>query len=328
VSILRDIFTIGEILIDFISATKGASLENSDDFKKKAGGAPANVAAVISKLGGKSAFIGKLGIDPFGKYLLSILENSNVATSYLSSTEKGKTALAFVSLKADGNRDFVFYGENSAHTYLAEEDINENWFNQNIIHFGSIGLLSSPSKEAHLKAIKSTREKAGIVSFDPNIRLSLFNDEKAYKKLVRETIPLCDLLKISSEEIEFITDIKDCNEAIKTLFVGNVKTIIYTKGPEGAEFHTKNFSVSSNTIDIEVTDTTGAGDAFIGAFLYKLANIDIDIKDISKDMALEMLDFANLVATISTTRRGAITSFPTREKVTEFAKKYNKKASF
>ena len=325
---MRNIFTIGEILIDFISTTKGISLEDSNAFEKKAGGAPANVAVVISKLGGKSSFIGKLGEDPFGKYLLSVLESSKVKTDYISRTEKGKTALAFVSLKSDGNRDFTFYGENSAHTHLSENDIDENWFNKNILHFGSIGLLSSPSKEAHLKAIENTRKKAGIVSFDPNIRLSLFKNEKAYKDLVCETIPLCDLLKISSEEIEFITGIKDPCKAIQTLFVGNVNTVIYTKGPEGAELHTKNFFVSSSAIDVKVMDTTGAGDAFIGSFLYKLANLNISIKDISKDTALEMLDFANLVATISTTRRGAITSFPTSEEVIEFAKKHEKKVSF
>jgi len=325
---LRNIFTIGEILIDFISTTKGVSLQDSDCFEKKAGGAPANVAAVVSRLGGKSAFIGKLGMDPFGKYLFSVLEGLKVKTDYLSFTKKGKTALAFVSLKDDGNRDFTFYGENSAHTHLTENDIDKNWFSNSILHFGSIGLLSPTSKEAHLKAIKSTREQSGIASFDPNIRLSLFNNKEAYKKLVCETIPLCDLIKISSEEIEFITGIKDCNEAIKALFVGNVSTVIYTKGPEGAELHTKDFHVSSKAINVEVKDTTGAGDAFIGSFLYKLATLNMNINEISKETALEILDFANLVATISITKRGAITSFPTKNEVVEFAKKYEKEIFF
>lgn len=265
-----------------------------------------------------------MGEDPFGNYLFSTLENVKVNTNYLSKTNKGQTALAFVSIKKDGNRDFTFYGKQSADTFLCEDDIHPNWFEnkKDILHFGSIGLLTSPSKEAHIKAIKAIKKKSGIVSFDPNIRLSLFNNEELYRNLILETIPLCNLLKISSEEIEFVTGIKNPRAAIETLFIGDVDAIIYTKGPDGAEFHTKNFFVDSKAIDVPVKDTTGAGDAFIGSFLYKLAKMEEDIQGISKEVALNMLEFANAVATISTTKSGAITSFPEIEEVEEFVKKY------
>jgi fructokinase len=316
---LAKIFTIGEALIDFIPAEKGVALKEVTGFVKEAGGAPANVACAVAKLGGESAFIGKLGADAFGDFLLSTLQDVGVDTRYVFRTTEANTALAFVSLKADGNRDFMFYRKPSADMLLAEADIEQSWFHAgDILHFCSVDLIEAPVKYAHIRAIQAMKAQGGIVSFDPNVRLPLWEDKEQCRQTILQFIPYTHILKISDEELEFITGIKDEKSAIASLFIGDVKLVIYTKGPNGAELHTPNYSISVPAQKVKVLETTGAGDSFIGAFLYQISRQTIPLTDISKEAATQILEFAAIVAAITTTRKGAIQSLPSLEEVKNF----------
>lgn len=310
------IFTIGEALIDFIPDRKGVGLKDVSSFLKAPGGAPANVACAIARLGGKSAFVGKLGKDAFGAFLTETLAKCGVKTSLISYTSDANTSLAFVSLKADGNREFSFYRNPGADMLLDENDICGEWFNSgDFLHFGSVDLIEAPVKYAHIKAIELIKSKGGIVSFDPNVRLPLWESPEACRRTILEFLPKADILKISDEELEFITGMQNEKDAIASLFKGDVKVIAYTRGKDGAELYTKDFSVSTPGLKVEVVDTTGAGDAFVGAFLYKLStNLD-SLAEMTQEKAKELITFANKVAAITTTRKGAIESLPRLDEV-------------
>ncbi|MFZ5969763.1 MAG: PfkB family carbohydrate kinase [Bacillota bacterium] len=318
---MSTVYTMGEALIDFIPNEKGIGLKDVTAFYKAPGGAPANVACAVAKLGGNSAFIGKLGTDAFGDALVDTLRGVGVDTRYIMRTHEANTALAFVTLKADGNRDFMFYRNPSADMLLSKDEIRKEWFKgEDILHFGSVDLIEAPVKYAHIEAIYGIKEKGGMVSFDPNVRLFLWDSKDACRKTILDFVPMSNILKISDEELEFITGIRDEKEAVQSLFVGDVEIIIYTKGSKGAEIYTKSFHTSVEGLAVNVVDTTGAGDAFIGAFLYKMSVEDMRITDLTKEKAREILVFANIVAAITTTKKGAIASLPEMEETKQFMK--------
>ncbi|RUT27901.1 carbohydrate kinase [Paenibacillus zeisoli] len=309
------VFTMGEALIDFIPHQIGVELKEVESFRKAAGGAPANVACAVSRLGGGSAFIGKLGADAFGDFLIATMQNAGVDTSRVIQTKEANTALAFVSLKADGNRDFSFYRSPSADMLLNENEIGA-WFNErDILHFCSVDLIEAPVKYAHLKAIFLAKEAGAFISFDPNVRLPLWNDAESCRQTILEFLPLSHMIKISDEELEFITGIQDEDKAIASLFVGDVQHIIYTRGAKGAVWYTRSFEVSEPGVKVDVIDTTGAGDAFIGALLYQISEMHDFDESIKPEAASRMLAFANKAAAITTTRTGAIPGLPTLKEV-------------
>lgn len=321
---MKKIITIGEALIDFIPNKKGCSLKEVVGFERVAGGAPANVAAVVSKLGGKSNFISQLGEDSFGDYIIDELNKVNVDTSYVLRTNKANTGLAFVSLKEDGNRDFSFYRNPSADMLLNESEINKEWFNDcHSLHFCSVDLIDCPMKEAHKKAIDCAIDNNSIISFDPNVRLPLWNSEDECRKAILEFLPFAHIVKISDEELEFITGFNNIEDAKEVLFNGSVKMVIFTKGKDGAEIYTKDKVVSIEGNVVEVVDTTGAGDSFIGAFLFKLLENEVNLDGIDKlscDTIRDYLLFANHYAAYSTTKKGAIASYANLEEIQEYIK--------
>ncbi|WP_284640748.1 carbohydrate kinase family protein [Paenibacillus silviterrae] len=312
------VFSIGEALIDFIPAEKGVRLKDVSAFGKAAGGAPANVACAVARLGGRSGFIGKLGTDAFGDFLVDTMESAGVDTRYVFRTGEANTALAFVSLKTDGNRDFSFYRSPSADMLLSEEEINEGWFEAgDILHFCSCDLVEAPVKYAHRKAIAAVKSRGGFVSFDPNVRLPLWKDAEECRRTIHEFLPLSHLVKVSEEELEFITGLSDEEQAIISLFQGDVQHVIYTRGANGADWYSKDFTASVPGRKVTAVDTTGAGDAFVGALLYKLhlepqeGRLDV----IGYGQALGILSFANAAAAITTTRAGAVPSLPSLSEV-------------
>lgn len=228
---------IGEALIDFIPEVKGQRLKDVPSFKRVAGGAPANVAGAVTKLGIPSKFLTKLGEDPFGDYIETVFKDAGIDTSNIVRDAEGETALAFVSLASDGNRDFKFYRRNSADLLYSAKDIPENVLDDcRMIHFCSVDLVESPMKEAHKRLIQVAMEKNVLISFDPNLRFSLWNDLNQLKETVNEFIPYADILKISDEELEFITGYANTEEAIPKLLRGRVKYVIYTKGKDAHSF--------------------------------------------------------------------------------------------
>lgn len=316
---MKKIITIGEALIDFIPNKKGCSLKEVVGFERVAGGAPANVAAVVSKLGGKSNFISQLGEDAFGDYIIDELNKVNVDTSYVLRTNKANTGLAFVSLKEDGNRDFSFYRNPSADMLLNESEINKEWFNDcHSLHFCSVDLIDCPMKEAHKKAIDCAIDNNSIISFDPNVRLPLWNSEDECRKAILEFLPFAHIVKISDEELEFITGFNNIEDAKEVLFNGSVKMVIFTKGKDGAEIYTKDKVVSIEGNVVEVVDTTGAGDSFIGSLLYQVAEGEYSLEqlvDLSEEKVQEILTFSNATAALTVCKKGAIGALPLKEEV-------------
>ncbi|EHL78063.1 carbohydrate kinase family protein [Bacillus smithii] len=319
---MRNFYSIGEVLIDFIPLQKGRALKDVVGFERLPGGAPANVAVAVARFGGKAYMITKLGMDAFGDFLLEQLQQAGVNTETVKRTNEANTGLAFVSLRHDGERDFSFYRNPSADLLLSEKEIEDGWFEDgDILHFCSVDLVESPMKKAHIKAIHLAKEKGSIISFDPNVRIPLWNNPETCRKTILEFVPMAHILKISEEELEFITGISNINEAIQSLFTGDVRAIIYTKGAEGVELYLKGEVYQSPGYRVEVQDTTGAGDAFIGGFLYQLLEKGVrqeTLEKILREHHQEVLSFANASGALTTSGKGAIPSIPTKDEINCF----------
>ena len=316
---MKKVIAIGEALIDFIPHEKGRALNDVENFLRVPGGAPLNVAAAVAKLGGKSQMLTKLGQDGFGDAILNEVKPLGVDVSRISRTNEANTALAFVSLREDGERDFSFYRNPSADMLLSAEEICVEDFNEkDILHFCSVSLIDAPIKEAHRRAIEIAKEKGCLISFDPNVRLPLWKNPEDCRKAILEFLPLSNIVKISDEELEFITGIKDEKEALDFLLTGDVKVIIYTKGTNGAEFITKERKVFSPSFKVEAQDTTGAGDSFIGSLLYQVAEGEYSLEqlvDLSEEKVQEILTFSNATAALTVCKKGAIGALPLKEEV-------------
>ena len=316
---MKKVIAIGEALIDFIPHEKGRALNNVENFLRVPGGAPLNVAAAVAKLGGKSQMLTKLGQDGFGDAILNEVKPLGVDVSRISRTKEANTALAFVSLREDGERDFSFYRNPSADMLLSAEEICVEDFNEkDILHFCSVSLIDAPIKEAHRRAIEIAKEKGCLISFDPNVRLPLWKNPEDCRKAILEFLPLSNIVKISDEELEFITGTKDEKEALDSLLTGDVKVIIYTKGTNGAEFITKERVIFSPSFKVSAQDTTGAGDSFIGSLLYQVAEGEYSLEELvtlSEEKVQEILTFSNATAALTVCKKGAIGALPLKEEV-------------
>ena len=318
----KRLVAIGEALIDFIPSVKGCDFDDVDSFFPAVGGAPANVCAAFSKLGGESVFLTQLGDDPFGHKIERALKNAGIDVSHIAFTDKANTALAFVSLAADGNRTFSFYRKPSADMLYASDQVEKSAFEDVFaLHFCSVSLGDFPMKDAHDRAIGYARENGALVSFDPNLRFMLWESKEALKEAVLEFIPKADVLKISDEELEFITGKDSVDDALPELFEKGIKLVLFTCGKEGMYAYTKKVSAHAVSPKVEVVDTTGAGDASIGSFLWKLNDSGVNsgnIEDVTEDMLKDALEFSTVFCTISVQQKGAIPSYPTLEQVQKY----------
>lgn len=307
------LLALGEALIDFIPVVAGKQLKEVEAFQPLVGGAPANVCGAFARLGGKAAFITQLGEDAFGDKIIEELQKWDIETDLIQRTKEANTCLAFVSLKEDGNRDFSFYRKPSADMLLKGEKIEKGWFQDvSIFHFGSVSLGNFPMKEAHKKAITYGREEKAIISFDPNIRLPLWEKPEELCQVVKEFLPYANIVKISDEELEFITGFKTIEEAKEQLFVGNVELILYTEGKNGARAYTKEIKAAVGGISVKAVDTTGAGDGFMGSFLYQLERDYVTVDQLpylAKRQLEQYLEFSNRFSANSVMHKGAISSY-------------------
>lgn len=308
------LFAIGESLIDFIPEKPGSKIEDVDAFCPKVGGAPANVLGAFSKLGGKTQMLTQLGDDPFGRKILSSFKEWKVGFDYVKLTHKANTALAFVSLDEKGNRDFSFYRNPSADMLYSAEQIKKEWFKNCFgLHFCSVSLGDTPMKQAHKKAIQYADASGSIISFDLNLRFPLWSDKKDLKKAVLEFMPLAHIVKLSDEELSFVTGKTDINDATEMLFSGKTQLVLYTCGEKGAYAITKDRIIFSPASKVKAVDTTGAGDAFCGSFLYSLyqAGFSADtLCKLSDDQLKTYLDRSNKYCGESVRKKGAIESYP------------------
>uniref|UniRef100_A0A3Q7J810 Fructokinase-2 n=2 Tax=Solanum lycopersicum TaxID=4081 RepID=A0A3Q7J810_SOLLC len=307
----------GELLIDFVPTVSGVSLAEAPGFKKAPGGAPANVAVGIARLGGSSAFIGKVGADEFGYMLADILKQNNVDNSGMRFDTHARTALAFVTLKSDGEREFMFFRNPSADMLLTEAELDKNLIQKaRIFHYGSISLIAEPCRSAHLAAMETAKNAGCILSYDPNLRLPLWPSEEAAREGILSIWDQADIIKVSEDEITFLTngeDAYDDNVVMTKLFHSNLKLLLVTEGGDGCRYYTNNFHGRVSGVKVAAVDTTGAGDAFVGGLLNSMAS-DPDIYMDEKKLRDALL-FANGCGAITVTEKGAIPALPTKEAV-------------
>ncbi len=312
---MKKVFCIGELLIDFVAENQGKDLSKAREFSKKAGGAPANVSCAISKLGGVSFFIGCVGNDPFGTFLLQILEAEGVDISMAKKSEVF-TTLAFVSIDEDGERDFVF--SRGADRELSYETTHKSGFTNNILHFGAAtALLGGPLEEAYSRYLFDGITKNAFISFDPNYRADLWkNNEDEFILKCKAFIEKSHLCKFSLEEAQLLSGKKDVKEACSVLHDMGTKIIVITLGSEGTWLSTKNYQKTIPSIKVSPVDTTGAGDAFIGCLLQQIAKYDAldDLMD-NEAVLTSMVSRANKAGAITTTNFGAIESLPTQQQL-------------
>lgn len=309
----QQIITFGELLIDFVPTVNGVSLAEAPAFKKAPGGAPANVAAGLAKLGHDVAFMGKVGEDEFGRMLAGVLQEAGVDTSLMSFDEGARTALAFVTLKANGEREFMFYRHPSADMLLVEEEVDMDAVrNASIFHYGSISLIAEPCRSTHLKILDEAKKAGVFLSYDPNLRLPLWESAQAAKAGIMSIWETADIIKISDEELEFLTG-ENSDATAKSLMFDGLKLLLVTEGPHGARYYTPDFSGQVPGVKVDAVDTTGAGDAFVAGLLSKLADNQSILQN--EDQLVEAIRFANAAGAITATGRGAIPSLPNAEQI-------------
>ena len=304
----HSIICIGELLIDFFCKDVNIDLIDGQNFEKQAGGAPANVCATIASLGGNAMFCGKVGTDPFGYFLKKTLDNVNVDTSMLLFDREHPTTLAFVSLQGNGERDFVF--NRGADAYLHEKEIDKTAFNQAaIIHFGSAtALLDDPFCCTYLNMMKQAKIDKKFISFDPNYRKDLWKERTPqFIDFTKEAIALADFVKVSEEEIGIITKKHDITAGIDDLHQLGASVISVTLGKTGTLVSNGNKKELIPSIEVNAIDSTGAGDAFVGAALFQLAKKKYphDIVQSFQELK-DIIIFSNKIGAFTCTQIGAI----------------------
>lgn len=309
----NNIFCIGELLIDMV-CVDNKGLKDGEKFEKKAGGAPANVAASICKLEGNSYFLGQVGDDFFGTFLVEMLESLNINTSM--TVKNGSTTIALVGIDANGERNFDFL-RGSDGEYSFDNIDTSKITSSDIIHFGSAtGFLDGELKNTYFKLLEHAKTNNIYVSFDPNYRDALIKDDML-DQLVSDCIEflkVTDFTKLSDEELTLITKEKDLDAGVKKLHELGVKVVTITLGSKGTYLSVNGENVIIPSIKITQVDSTGAGDSFVGAVLKQVAEIE-DKKNISMEEWKKIITFANKVGAITCTNYGAIDSMPTLEEV-------------
>lgn len=314
-----DVVAMGELLIDF--AMNGQSEQGNNCFEACPGGAPCNVLAMLGKLGRKTAFLGKVGEDQFGKLLKETIEEVGVDTTGLRMDQEIPTTLAFVHTFPDGDRDFSFYRKPGADMMLREEEVDYDVIRQaKIFHFGTLSMTDEPVRSATKKALEVAKEAGCLISLDPNLRPPLWKSLDEAKKMMEYGFRYCDILKISDNEIQFVSGKEDYDEGIQYLQEKyHIPLIFLTMGKDGSRAYYKGMRVEKTGYRVDTVETTGAGDTFCGSALNGVLERGID--NLTEKDLTEILDFANAAAAIVTTKKGAIRSMPEQEEVEEMLTK-------
>ena len=309
-----DVVALGELLIDFTE--NGTSVQGNPVYEANPGGAPCNVLSMLNRAGKKTAFIGKVGQDIFGKRLKAVLEETGIDVSNLIMDADVRTTLAFVETFADGDRDFAFYRNPGADMMLREEELDTDLLkNTRIFHFGTLSMTHEEVRNATKTAIRVAKESGALVSFDPNLREPLWKSLDEAKEQVAYGLSQCDILKISDNEIRWFTGEEDFDAGIAKLRGEyDIPLIMLSMGKDGSRAYYKDLRVEVAPFLQENTiETTGAGDTFGGCCLYHVLKYGLEHFDEAK--LKEMLTFANAAASIITTRKGALRVMPTVDEV-------------
>ncbi|MCY3864215.1 MAG: PfkB family carbohydrate kinase [Chloroflexi bacterium] len=308
------VLSFGELLIDFVALEMGVTVGDASGFVKAPGGAPANVAAAVARLGYPSAFMGQVGDDPFGRHLAGVLAAENVNINGITFSQEARTALAFVSNTADGDRSFMFYRHPSADMLMTPDDVDTAVIDAcAAFHYGSITLIHEPAASALIMALEYAVAADKFISYDPNLRLPLWQSAAVARAGMLSGLEYANLLKISEEELEFLTDGDD----VAPLWRDRMALICVTYGAKGAVVHLRDGrKIEHGGYPVAAVDTTGAGDAFVAAMLIGVLEDRADYQAKLPDI----LDFANAVGALTCLGKGAIPSLPTMAGARAFQK--------
>lgn len=304
-----DVTALGELLIDFTE--NGISTQGNGMFEANPGGAPCNVLAMLQKLGHKTAFIGKVGDDIFGHRLSAVLKETGIDTTNLLTDKQVRTTLAFVETKEDGDRDFSFYRNPGADMMLSKEEIKEEILKDTqIFHFGTVSMTQEPVRSATRWAACKAKEMGAIISFDPNLREPLWDSLEEAREQVHFGLSVCDVLKISDNEIVWLTGKTDYTEGIREIQkTYQIPLILLSMGKDGSRaYYGEQMAEAAPFLQETTIETTGAGDTFGGCCLHYL--LKYGLYELTEKQLQEMLTFANAAASIITTRKGALRVMP------------------
>ena len=314
-----DVVALGELLVDFTD--NGKSVQGNPLFEANPGGAPCNVLSMLQKLGSRTAFIGKVGDDFLGNMLIQKASEQGIDMNAVMKDKNVGTTLAFVQKLPNGDRDFAFFRNPGADMMITEEEVTERAAfieKSDVFHFGTLSMTSECGRKATEKAVQIAKKSDGIISFDPNYRAPLWNSVEDALLAIRYGMSVCDILKISDNEIELVTGKTDIDEgiaAIKDEF--DIKLIFATMGAEGSKAYLGDITVSHDGfVTPDTIETTGAGDTFCAGALHFVHKYGM--KNLNKENLKGILKFANAAASIITTRRGALAVMPTYDEVQKF----------
>lgn len=312
---LYDVTAMGEMLIDF--TLNGQSEQGNHLFEACPGGAPCNVLAMLNKLGRKTAFIGKVGEDQFGRLLKGTIDELGIETKGLILDKEIHTTLAFVHTFPDGDREFSFYRKPGADMMLTEEEVDYDLIRQSrIFHFGTLSMTDEPVRSATKKALEVAKEAGCLITFDPNLRPPLWNSLDEAKKQMEYGFQYCDMLKISDNEIQFVSGKEDYDEGICYLQDKyNIPLIFLTMGKDGSRAYYKDMRVERKGFQVKAIETTGAGDTFCGCSIHGL--LTHGLEGLTEEILGDMLTYANAGAALITMKKGAIRSMPEPENITK-----------
>lgn len=310
---IYDVTALGEMLIDF--TLNGQSDQGNNMFEACPGGAPCNVLAMLNKLGRKTAFIGKVGEDQFGRLLRDTIQELGIETKGLILDPEVHTTLAFVHTFPDGDREFSFYRKPGADMMLSEDDVDYDMIRQSkIFHFGTLSMTDEPVRSATMKALKVAKEAGCLITFDPNLRPPLWDSLDLAKEMMEYGFQYCDMLKISDNEIQFVTGVEDYDEGIRILQDRyHIPLIFLTMGKEGSRAYYKDLRVEKKGFVVKAIETTGAGDTFCGCSINGL--LKNGLEGLNAEKLEEILTYANAGAALITMKKGAIRSMPDPENI-------------
>ena len=310
---------IGELLIDFVSTTPDVTLAAAPGFVKAPGGAPANVAVGLAKLGIDAGFIGKVGADAFGDFLRETLAQNRVNTDSLIADATARTTLAFVATRSDGMKDITFYRHPGADIRLSPDELDADAIQSAaLFHYGSVSLSHSPSREATLEAIKAAKTGGALLSYDANLRLMLWDDAGDAKRWIWEVMPYADVVKISEEEWEFIMgDVSFATGAKRILEQQGASLVVVTLGEKGCYYTNGSAEGAVDGYAAKVVDTLGAGDAFVAAMLSQLLQHE-NLHSLDTSQLNAIMRYANAAGALATQKVGVIPALPTAAEIEAF----------
>lgn len=312
---MYDVTAMGEMLIDF--TMNGQSEQGNNLFEACPGGAPCNVLAMLNKLGRRTAFVGKVGNDQFGRLLKDTIEELGIETRGLVMDQEINTTLAFVHTFPDGDREFSFYRKPGADMMLSEGEVDYEMIRRSkVFHFGTLSMTDEPVKSATKKALEEAKKAGCLITFDPNLRPPLWKSLDDAKEMMEYGFRYCDMLKISDNEIQFVSGKEDYDEGIRYLQEKyHIPVIFLTMGKEGSRAYYKDLRVERAGYEVRAIETTGAGDTFCGCVINGL--LKYGIENLNEKNLGEILSYANAAAALITTKKGAIRSMPEPSQVEE-----------